>query len=165
MSKDDYRRALEAAAREYETLTAQRAELDARIAQLQHSIAALTKLCGYEPTVPLGLADACRLVLRNAADPLTALEVRDRLDAVGINLDKYSNPLASIHTILKRMHESGEVSAADREESSRTAYAMVLPGGKTMAIGYGRSPGPAWRKFARRGNVGEGLCPPKDRKK
>jgi hypothetical protein len=104
-------------------------------------------------------------VLRNAADPLTALEIRDRLEAVGIHLDKYSNPLASIHTILKRMHDSGEVAAADREESARTAYAMVLPGGKTMAIGYGRSPGAGWRKFPRRGNVGEGLCPPKDRKK
>ena len=165
MSKDDYRRALEAAAREYEALTAQRTELDARIAQLQHSIAALTKLCGYEPTVPLGLADACRLVLRNAGDSLTALEVRDRLEAVGIDLDKYSNPLASIHTILKRMHDSGEVTAADREESSRTAYAMALHGGKAIAIGYGRAPASGWRKFSRRGNVDEGLCPPKDRKK
>src|SRR4030095_1471795 len=124
MSKDDYRRALEAAAREYEALTAQRAELDARIAQLEHSIAALTKLCGYEPTVTPGLPDVARLVLRNAAAPPTALEIRDRLDAVGINLDKYSNPLASIHTILKRMHESGEVTAADRDESSRTGYAI-----------------------------------------
>src|SRR4029079_15471085 len=94
-----------------------------------------------------------------------APEIAARPAGIGIPRDKYSNPLASIHTILKRMHESGEVSAADREESSRTAYAMVLPGGKTMAIGYGRSPGPAWRKFSRRGNVGEGLCPPKDRKK
>ena len=165
MSKDDYRRALESAAREYETLTAQRADLDARIKQLLHSIAALTKLCGYEPTVPLGLTDACRLVLCNADAPLTALEIRDRLTTIGIDLDKYSNPLASIHTVLKRMHESGELKEGDREESSRTAYAMVLPGGKTMATGLGRSPGVGWPKFTRRGNTGEGLCPPKDRKK
>ena len=78
---------------------------------------------------------------------------------------KYSNPLASIHTVLKRMHESGELKEGDREESSRTAYAMVLPGGKTMATGLGRSPGVGWPKFTRRGNTGEGLCPPKDRKK
>ncbi|HET9830575.1 MAG TPA: hypothetical protein VFP91_02645, partial [Vicinamibacterales bacterium] len=77
MSKDEYRRALDAAVREYERLTAEHAALESRIAQLKHSIAALTKLCGYEPTVPLGLTDACRLVMRNAAAPLTALDVRD----------------------------------------------------------------------------------------
>ena len=35
MFKDDYRRALDAAVREYETLIAQHAALEARIAQLQ----------------------------------------------------------------------------------------------------------------------------------
>jgi hypothetical protein len=158
MAKDDYRRALDAAVREYERLIAQHADLDARIAQLRHSIAALTKLCGYEPTVPIGLTDACRLVLRNAEIPLTALEIRDRLKAIGVDLDKYSNPLASIHTVLKRMHESGEVREGDREESSRTAYSFVLPGGTAIPIGYGR-------EWPRRRHAGEGLCPPKDRKK
>ena len=159
MSKDDYRRALEAAVREYEALIARHAELDARIAQLQHSIAALTKLCGYEPTVPFGLTDACRLVLRNADAPLTALEIRDRLKTIGVDLDKYSNPLASIHTVLKRMHESGELKEGEREESSRTAYSFVLPGTAAIAIGQGR------RGWQRRRYTGEGLCPPKDRKK
>jgi hypothetical protein len=153
MSKDDYRRALDAAVREYEALVAQQSELEARIAQLRHSIAALTTLCGYEPTVALGMTDACRLVLRNAEAPLTVLEIRDRLKTIGVNLDKYSNPLASIHTVLKRMHEGGELSEDDREESARAAYSFVLPGG--VAI----------RGWPRRRNAGEGLCPPKDRKK
>lgn len=159
MSKDDYRRALDAAVREYETLIAQHAEIEARIAQLRHSIAALVKLCGYEPTVPLGLTDACRLVLRNAEGPLTALEIRDRLSSIGVGLDKYSNPLASIHTVLKRMRDGGEVREADREESSRAAYSFVLPGGAAVAIGHPRRDSP------RRRSSGEGLCPPKDRKK
>jgi hypothetical protein len=159
MAKDDYRRALDAAVREYERLIAQQTDLEARIAQLRHSIAALTKLSGYEPTVPIGLTDACRLVLRNADSPLTALEIRDRLKTIGVDLAKYSNPLASIHTVLRRMRESGEVREGDREESSRTAYSFVLPGGTAIAIGYGR------REWAKRRNTGEGLCPPKDRKK
>src|SRR5262245_26501877 len=115
MSKDDYRRALDAAIREYEKLAAERAALDGRLAQLQHSIAALTKLCGYEPSVPLGLTDACRLVLKNATHPLTALEVRDRLLSIGVDLEKHSNPLASIHTVLKRLHEAGELTEGDRD--------------------------------------------------
>ena len=160
MSKDDYRRALDAAIREYEALIAQHAALEARIAQLRHSIAALTKLCGYQPTVPFGLTDACRLVLRNADAPLTAPEVRDRLKTIGVDVDKYSNPLASIHTVLKRMHDSGELKEGDREESSRTAYSFVLPGVTAMnTLGQGR------RDLARRRYTGEGLCPPKDRKK
>jgi hypothetical protein len=159
MSKDDYRRALEAAVREYEALIAQHAELEARIAQLRHSIAALVKLCGYEPTVPLGLTEACRLVLRNAEAPLTPLEIRDRLKTIGVDLDKYSNPLASIHTVLKRMRDSGAAKESDRDESSRTVYSFVLPGGAALAIGTGR------RELPRRRYGGEGLCPPKDRKK
>lgn len=135
MSRDDYRRALDAAVREYETLTAERAQLDARISQLHHSIAALTKLCGFEPTVPLGLTDACRLVLRNSPAPLTALEVRDRLAAIGIDLSKYSNPLASIHTILRRMREGGEIVERDREEDERTAYVSTQPSLKREASG------------------------------
>jgi hypothetical protein len=165
MSKDDYRRALDAAVREYEKLSAERAELDGRLAQLKHSIAALTKLCGYEPSVPLGLTDACRLVLRNSVTPLTALEVRDRLGAIGVDLAKYSNPLASIHTVINRMHDAGEIAERDREEDSpsdqrtelrramRTAYAFVLP-----RIGIAITQG-------KRRVTGQGLCPPKDRKK
>lgn len=157
MPKDDYRRALDAAVREYERLIAEHSALESRIAQLKHSIAALTKLCGYEPTVPLGLTDACRLVLRNAAAPLTALEVRDRLASIGIDLDKYSNPLASIHTVLKRMHEAGEIVERDREDepSARTAYAFVV----NVHSAYGAIPA-----MKRKPGV-QGLCPPKDRKK
>src|SRR5215471_5009265 len=157
MSKEEYRRALDAAVREYERLSAEHAALESRIAQLRHSIAALTKLCGYEPTVPLGLTDACRLVLRNSTSSLTALEVRDRLAAIGVDLDKYSNPLASIHTVLKRMQEAGELVERDRsdEATAKTAYAMAL---STLASrGY--------VSLSKRRIRGEGLCPPKDRRK
>jgi hypothetical protein len=155
MSKDDYRRALDTAVREYEKLLAEHASLEGRLAQLKHSIAALTKLCGYEPTVPMGLTDACRLVLRNATEPLTALEVRDRLTAIGVALDRHSNPLASIHTVLKRLHEAGELVERDRDDpSARTAYVFALPVHGMTGVG-----------TSRRRITGEGLCPPKDRKK
>ena len=158
MSKDDYKRALDAAVREYERVGAEHATLEARLAQLKQSIATLTKLCGYEPTVQFGLTDACRMVLRNADHPLTALEIRDRLIAVGLEMDRYSNALASIHTVLKRMHEAGELVERDRamETDPKTAYAYVVRG-IPFSIGKMRP----WSKRA----TGEGLCPPKDRKK
>jgi hypothetical protein len=111
---DDYKRALDSACREYDTLTKQRADLDGRIAQLTQSIGNLTRLCGYVPTVPLGLTDACRMVLKAAGHPLTALEVRAQLEAMGIDLSKYSSDIAAIHTVLKRLHGSGQVTFVAR---------------------------------------------------
>jgi hypothetical protein len=114
VTADDYKRALDAACREYEALTKQRAELDTRIAQLTQSIGNLTRLCGYVPTVPLGLTDACRMVLKAAGHPLTAIEVRAQLEAMGFDLSKYSSELAAIHTILKRLTDAGEVAFVPR---------------------------------------------------
>ena len=94
-------------------------------------------------------------MLRNAVAPLTALEVRDRLVSIGIDLGRYSNPLASIHTVLKRMHEGGELVERDRDDEpdARTAYAFVLRR-VGIAISHGK-----------RRITGQGLCPPKDRKR
>jgi hypothetical protein len=114
MTVEDYRKALDAACREYEALSKQRADLDARLTQLAQSIGNLTKLCGYTPTVPWGLTDAVRVILKNAGHPLTALEVRGQLEAMGIDLSKYTSDLAAIHTVLKRLNESGETEFVPR---------------------------------------------------
>lgn len=107
-SPEHYRRALEAAVREYEALGTQRRDIDTRLAHLAQSIGTLTRLIGLTPTVPLGLTDACRLVLRGGL-PMTPLDVRDRLLAIGVDLSIYSSELAVIHTVLKRLNEAGEI--------------------------------------------------------
>jgi hypothetical protein len=132
MSIDDYRRALEAAVAEYEALGSQRRELDARLTQLAHTIGTLNRLCGFVPTVPWGLTDACRLVLRNVAAPLTPTEVRDRLQSIGFDLSKYANELAAIHTVLKRLRESGEVHVVPRA-ADKNAY-IATNGPRTIAM-------------------------------
>ena len=108
MTTDDYRRALEAAVREYESLGQQRQDIDKRLAELAQTISTLSRLCGLTPTVPWGLTDACRIVLRSGL-PMTPMDVRDRLVAIGFDLSKYSSELAAIHTVLKRLNESGEL--------------------------------------------------------
>jgi hypothetical protein len=128
MSRDDYTRALDAACREYERLHAERAALDTRLAQVTESISTLNKLCGFVPTVPLGLTDACRMILRNAGTPMTATAVRDRLAAVGVNLDRYANALSAVHTVLKRMVEGGEASTPAQDETERVAYEFLRSG-------------------------------------
>jgi hypothetical protein len=109
MTQDDYRRALEAASREYEELGVRRREIDQRLAQLSHTIGTLTRLLGLTPTVPFGLTDAIRMVVRGGGVPMTPTEVRDRLVGFGFDMSKYANELAAVHTILKRLNDAGEV--------------------------------------------------------
>ena len=111
MFERDYKRALEAAAREYEALGQQRQELDKRLAEVAQTISTLSRLCGLVPTVPWGLTDACRVVLRGAGQPMAPVDVRERLAAIGFGLSKYASNLAAIHTVLKRLYEAGEVRA------------------------------------------------------
>src|SRR6516164_6824332 len=108
MTQEDYRRALEAATREYEELGARRQAIDKRLGELAQTIGTLSRLLGYTPTVPFGLTDAVRMIMRGGV-PMTPVEVRDRLHAIGFDVSKYANDLAAVHTILKRLNESGEL--------------------------------------------------------
>ena len=108
MTSQDYRSALDAAIKEYEALQKQRRSIDDRLAQLGQAIGTLTRLLGLTPTVPMGLTDACRMILRHG-QPMTPVEVRDRLQAIGIDMSKYANDLAAVHTILKRLSAGGEL--------------------------------------------------------
>ena len=123
LTTDDYRRALATAIREYEALGQQRQEIDKRIAEVAQTIGTLSRLCGLIPTVPLGLTDACRLVVRGAGVPVTPIDVRQRLQSIGFDLSKYSNDLAAIHTILRRLNGSGELRLIARgREPGKHAY-------------------------------------------
>src|SRR5688572_27367559 len=109
MSTDDYRRALEAAVKEYEGLGEERRRIDERLGELAQTIATLSRLCGFAATVQWGLTDACRTVLRYGGHAMTPIEVRDRLKSIGFDLKRYANDLAAVHTILKRLNEAGEI--------------------------------------------------------
>jgi hypothetical protein len=109
----DYRRALEAAIKEYDQLKAQRDEVETRLAQLRLIISHLGELCALplerRQSPGLGLTDACRSALRASLGGLTAAQVRERLSSLGIDSNQYSNLLASIHIILKRLVAAGEI--------------------------------------------------------
>ena len=151
MVTGDYRRALDKAVAEYQALTAERARLDARIGQLAQTIGTLTRLCGMVPTVPWGLTDACRMVLRSAGHPLSALEVRKQLEAMGFELSRYTSDLAAIHTVLKRLNDAGEAHFIARAwDKPAYAWASLTPAvGAAPAAGRAaKSRGP--RKSGRR---------------
>jgi hypothetical protein len=135
MTTEDYRRALATAIREYETLGQQRQDIDKRLAEVMQTIGTLSRLCGLVPTVPLGLTDACRLVVRGAGVPVTPSDVRQRLQSIGFDLSKYQNDLAAIHTILKRLNDSGELRFVAR---AFVAPGAIDPGKPAYSWNHGR---------------------------
>ena len=116
MVKQKYREALNSVTEEYERLSEQRAALDVRLAQLMQAIGSLSQLCNVKPTVELGLGltDACRIVLKAVDHPLTAAEIRLKLETMGYDTSHFSNPLGSIYVVLRRLCRSGEATVVDK---------------------------------------------------
>ena len=122
---DDYRAALTAAIAEVR-VPRREASRDRRTARPtgpddRHLVAAP----GADADGPMGITDACRLVLRGGL-PMTPVEVRDRLMAIGVDLSVYSNDLSAIHTVLKRLNEAGEIRLIPRS-SGKHAYLWQRP--------------------------------------
>jgi hypothetical protein len=132
VTTENYRAALEAAAKEYEALGEQRRKIDERLTQLAQTIGTLSRLIGLTPTVPLSITDAVRLAMR-AGVPMTPPQVRDRLLSIGVDLSSYANDLAVIHTVLKRLNEAGEIRIVPHP-SGKNAYLWSAPP-KVIAIG------------------------------
>jgi hypothetical protein len=86
-------------------------QLAIRKARVNAAINALWPLA-FPETVninTLGLANAIRVVFGGTDRPLTAIEVRGKLEDLGFDLSQFSNALASIHTATRRMIESEEL--------------------------------------------------------
>jgi hypothetical protein len=110
------------------------ADCDTRIEALTRTIAALAPLVGEKaPTSApaVGMTDAIRAILAQAEGALSAGEIRERLEALGFDMASYSNPLATVHTILRRLTESEEISVQARK--ARKGVEPIF--GKRFVIG------------------------------
>ena len=102
-----------------EALTAERDEIEQKMAGIQQSIHGLLvfkrRTLGGQAVGPIAtasLTDACRSLLKSVAVPLTPIQVKDGLVLSGYDFSGYkSNPLSSIHTVLKRLVDSREVAS------------------------------------------------------
>jgi hypothetical protein len=129
MTTDTYKQALKQAkadlSEQVRTLglaqdTAEKAEK--AIVELRQTIAALQRLCGEPEFVEedaLGLTDAIRMAFKTEGEDkasglgggMSAQDVRAKMESMGYG-GRWGNLLASIHTVIKRLHEKGELQAA-----------------------------------------------------
>lgn len=119
--EEKYYEALDAAAREQTAIREQIKALEKRDARLEETIATLLRLINDEDADPLaesftaamgsevGLTDTVRNVLKASDEPMTPIQVRDGVIKMGKNDADYTNLLASVHNILKRLEKSNEV--------------------------------------------------------
>jgi hypothetical protein len=131
MTLTEYRRDLQARKRELVSLLQQRQKIDQKMAQLQPVISHLEGLCrelgekvAHETAVKheltTGLTELARVTLREAFIPVSASDLKSRMEARGFDFSKYSNPLASIHTVLQRLVKSSQVKVVPQKGGKKT---------------------------------------------
>jgi hypothetical protein len=117
MTEHHYRATLEAAQRELAEAIRNRDLWNTRILQLQQTIRNLSVLTAQETVgdqirVAVELNDAIMLALRNTAQPLTPVEIRNGLVAMGFQMGRrmhFSNPMSALHNALGRLEKKGLV--------------------------------------------------------
>lgn len=111
---NEFKTALDKARQELSQLEVEEKRNAERKAQLLHSIAGLSALCGEAAIGSMSLADAIRMIFKNALkvnakSTLSPKQVRDALRSYGFDLDQFNNEMASIHTAINRMLTAGEI--------------------------------------------------------
>src|SRR4029077_10255262 len=122
MSRQTYKQAYEAAKQDLLKNLEKRKRIDQEIRKLKDTVNALGKLCGADPDEAdklllsegfamddkPGFTNAIRRMFRIHQTELSPIEIRDDLLKMSIGTDQV-NLLSSIHTVLRRMAEAGEI--------------------------------------------------------
>ena len=102
----DYNSALQAARQELAQLVQQREAITIRIMQLEKTVAGLATLAAQnqvQQTYQIELSEAIIIAMRNAAQPMTAVGIRDLLVAMGFQFGRFVNPMSAVHNSLRRL--------------------------------------------------------------
>src|SRR5215470_18153154 len=116
----EYKAELECERKLLAELVRDREALATRIAKQQTRVAALAALCEASEEIDDmtemelgGLTNACRTAFRAAGNRgLVPTEVRGALERLRFPTHTHKNILASIHTVIRRLEEAGEIRRA-----------------------------------------------------
>jgi len=67
-----------------------------------------------------GFTDSIREIFRTHVNGLTPTQVRDKLLELGFDLGSQVNPMASIHSVIRRLENSGEIEERRSPEGEKT---------------------------------------------
>lgn len=135
MTPDEYTRALKKAKDELDQYLRQRGEIDRKIIRLKSTVEALSALCEeQEFSIPLdleipkgfGITMTIRKVLSESTVPLFAVQIRDALEAHGIDMKEYANQMAVIHNTLNRLVAQGEVMLVRNLDGQTAGYSLYV---------------------------------------
>ena len=137
MTDADYKETLDGIRAELEGLLDEELKLELRLREVRERSEALGKaaqglagLVGEEEEESIGITDAIRETLKRDSDRVwTPRNVRIRLKMEKFPIEKYQNPLAVIHTTLKRLEVQGEVTLTKKD--GKTYYKWDEPTGIT----------------------------------
>lgn len=128
MTLEIWNKQLKESKAQLERLLDERDRIDAQIASLRTVITGLARLTGHdiadEIFKHMGLTTTVRTALRMAGKPLTPPEIRELVRDLGYDIRSQSNILASIHTTVKRLVDSGEARVVTLPDGN-TAYERV----------------------------------------
>jgi len=127
--KNPHRQSYEAAKQELEDLARESQMLSDRLnwigqrrQHLEASLKALLPLLEETPGQDLGdvgITEMCRMILERTHSWMTAQDVRDYLNRMGISIEGYTNPMAVLHSILRRVGSTQRGANGDIEYGAR----------------------------------------------
>lgn len=134
MSITNYRRALLEANQDLAHCLEERQKIDHKVARLQAVISDLQTLCAeldqkhFEKRVDrvvkahlkVGVTELARVILKETFFAMTASDLKKSMEARKLDLSRYSNPLAVIHTVLTRLVQSGEVKVVPQTKGKKS---------------------------------------------
>lgn len=144
MNLSAYRRDLKTKKGELASLLHQRQEIDHKIAHLQPLVSHLEGLCrglgdraakeaATQVELTTGLTELARTTLEEAVFPLSASDLKIRMEAKGFDFGKYASPLATLHTVLNRLVKSGKVKVV-AQRGGRKSYQWISTIDKLLSV-------------------------------
>ena len=138
MSSSDYQKVYDKARIELAELLTQQEQLEKRIVIVRQLIQSLATLCESEGIEVQASAEATDLLRNSAfADEIRVLlksqypgwmrpaQVRDHLVRLGHDLSKYQNAQSTVHMVLRRMADSGDVQETTLPTDGKKVYRCV----------------------------------------
>ena len=146
MPTTNYSRSLFEAKQDLARHLVKRQKLDEKIARLRALVGNLQNLCAEQDRrafqkgidrvikadLAVGITESARVILKENFFPMTANEIKEKIEARKLNLARYSNPLAVIHTVLKRLVHGGEVRIVPQAKGKKT-YQWISAADRALA--------------------------------